>query len=196
MAVPCPRCGREYDVTLFQFGRTIHCTCGARVGLEKRIRLPDDSGRPAFAVDAMLGGLARWLRILGYDALYDPGMEDGALVRRAAEEGRWLLTRDARLPREWTVEGCVLVDADEPLDQLREVVERLGLRPSEERAFTRCTRCNAVLEAVAPEKVRGDVPERVHARHEAFRRCPECGRVYWEGSHVRRMRNRIEGLLE
>ena len=196
MAVPCPGCGREYDITLFQFGRTIHCTCGTRVGLEKRIRLPDETGAAAFAVDAMLGGLARWLRILGYDTFYDPGIEDAELVRRASREGRWLLTRDAGLPREWRVEGCVLVESDEPLDQLREVVERLGLRPAEERAFTRCTRCNAPLEPVGPAEVRDEVPDRVHVRHREFRRCPECGRIYWEGSHVRRMRRRIADLLE
>ncbi|HSR41493.1 MAG TPA: Mut7-C RNAse domain-containing protein [Longimicrobiales bacterium] len=196
MAVPCPRCGREYDVTLFQFGRTIHCTCGARVGLEKRIRLPDDAKPPTFAVDAMLGGLARWLRILGYDTAYDPRIEDEALVRRSAEEGRWILTRDARLPREWTVEGYLLLEADEPLDQLREVVERLALRPREEHAFTRCPGCNGFLEQVDAAEVEDEVPERVLARHSVFRRCPGCGQVYWEGSHVGRIRERIGDLLE
>lgn len=182
-------------MTLFQFGRTIHCTCGARVGLEKRIRLPDDAKPPTFAVDAMLGGLARWLRILGYDTAYDPRIQDEALVRRAAEEGRWILTRDARLPREWTVEGCLLIGADEPLAQLREAVERLELRPREELAFTRCPGCNALLEAADAAEVEDQVPERVLARHTAFRRCPRCGQVYWEGSHVARIRERIGDLL-
>lgn len=182
-------------MTLFQFGRTIHCTCGARVGLEKRIRLPDGSEPPSFAADAMLGGLARWLRILGYDTVYGPRIEDEALVRRAAAEGRWLLTRDAGLLREWTVEGCLLVEADEPLAQLREILSRLELRPREERAFSRCPRCNAALEEADVAEVEDEVPERVLAAQSRFRRCPGCGQVYWEGSHVRRIRERIGDLL-
>ncbi len=182
-------------MTLFQFGRTIHCTCGARVGLEKRIRLPDGSEPPTFAVDAMLGGLARWLRIVGYDTVYGPRIEDEALVRRAADEGRWLLTRDARLPREWSVEGYLLVEADEPLEQLREVLNRLELRPREDRAFTRCPRCNALLDTAGAAEVEDEVPRRVLAAKAEFRRCPGCGQVYWEGSHVRRIRERIGDLL-
>lgn len=203
MAVSCPGCGREYDVTLFQFGRTVDCTCGARVGFEHRRTLSSGGGTetgedvpPRFAADSMLGGLARWLRILGYDVWYEASVEDEVLVRRALRERRWILTRDRRLPDEWRIEGVILVEADEPMAQLREIVRRLDLAPERERAFGRCPLCNRTLEPADPSDLEGRVPERVREEREVFRRCPECGRIYWEGGHVRRMRRRLSDLWE
>src|SRR5262245_58046319 len=104
MGVPCPRCGRAYDVALFQFGRTLHCTCGERVALEPRLRTaPPSSAESRFFADAMLGRLARWLRMAGYDTRYDPRVSDAELVRSAVEEGRTILTRDRALARDWSV---------------------------------------------------------------------------------------------
>ncbi len=215
MAVPCPRCGREYDITLFQFGRTIQCTCGARVGPEKRIVLGAEGAgrgtagpgcqergaegnaslpRPRFLADAMLGRLARWLRALGLDTAFDPEIADADLVRRAVEEGRYVLTRDRRLLEEWMVEGCLLVTADEPLEQLREVLAWRGLR-GPWALFSRCLRCNTPLEAVSREAVAERLPPRVRERGGRLALCPTCDRVYWEGSHTRRMRRRLEETL-
>jgi uncharacterized protein len=193
MAITCPGCGREYDVTLFAFGRTIHCTCGRRVGLEHRVGPGVTSGRPRFIADAMLGRLARWLRTLGYDTAYDDAITDEELVRRALDEGRHILTRDRRLFVEWHVSG-LLIRADEPLDQLREVASALALTPPA-RLFTRCGVCNAVLKAVAREEVADRVPARVLARERSFVECPGCGRVYWEGSHTERMRRLLESAF-
>jgi uncharacterized protein with PIN domain len=223
MAIPCPGCGREYDVTLFQFGRTIHCTCGRRVGLEKRVELGGRSGAggppgaqwgalipgvdaavagetplgrgPArFLADAMLGGLARWLRVLGYDTVLDPEAPDGELVRRSVEERRILLTRDRKLPEEWRVEGVLLLESQAPMDQLREVVTRLDLA-GPWPFFTRCTLCNRLLEAVPATEVAEALPARVVESVREFARCPECGRLYWEGSHTRRMQETLERVL-
>lgn len=203
MAIVCPRCGREYDVTLFQFGRTVDCACGARVGLERRIPLEraspaaaaDDDAAPRFFADAMLGGLARWLRILGYDTRYEERVDDERLVRTALEEGRRILTRDRRLPEEWRVEGVTLVEAEEPTAQLREVVARLDLRPRRSAAFRRCPVCNAELEPAEPDEVSERVPDRVLQERDRFRRCPGCGKVYWRGGHVRRILARLADLF-
>ncbi len=186
MAITCSGCGREYDVTLFQFGRTIHCACGRRVGLEHRLGPPVTADRPRFFADAMLGRLARWLRTLGYDTAYEDAIADEALVRRALDEGRHILTRDRRLFQEWRVEG-LLVEADTPLDQLAEVIGAFELDPPP-RLFTRCRRCNAPLRPVSRASVAGQVPARVWARETEFTRCTGCGKVYWEGSHTERMR--------
>ena len=110
MGVPCPRCGRSYDVTLFQFGRTIWCTCGQRVALEPRLRSARDA-EPRFFADAMLGRLARWLRIAGFDTRHDPHVEDADLEALALEEGRAILTRDRALPQEWSVEDVLALGA-------------------------------------------------------------------------------------
>ncbi len=205
MAIRCPGCGREYDVTLFQFGRTLHCTCGERVGLQKRLgpELPEADARPRFLVDEMLEHLARWLRVMGYDAAgagersareRSAGERtDEALVRRALAERRILVTRDRNLPEEWRLRNVVVVDEDRPWDQLQALVRRLELDP-EARAFTRCSRCNEPLDDVSPAQVREAVPPAVLQREERFRRCPACGRVYWEGGHTRRMRERLRSL--
>ena len=194
MAVTCPECGREYDVTLFQYGRTIHCTCGAREGLEHRTGIPHREGRPAFIADVMLGKLARWLRILGYDTVWEEGIEDDDLVARARREGRMVLTRDRGLPREWRVDNVLLVDSDEPLEQLREVVEGLGL-DWKEGLFTRCSVCNTPLVGAGEEAVAKQVPEEVRERKEDFAWCPSCRQVYWSGGHVERMLGRLEEAL-
>ncbi len=205
MSIACPGCGREYDVTLFQFGRTLHCTCGRRVGLEKRVgpRLPEADTRPRFLVDEMLEHLARWLRVMGYDAAGAGGLADEALVRRALAEDRMLLTRDRELPRNWRVRNVVVVEDKGPWDQLRALVRRLGLDP-EAAPFTRCSRCNEPLVEVGRRELQElesesdpaapTVPPGVLEREERFRRCPGCGRVYWEGGHTRRMLERLRSL--
>lgn len=194
MAITCPQCAREYDATLFQFGRTIHCTCGVRVGGEPWAGSIRRHGEPRFIVDAMLGRLARWLRVLGYDAAYEAEIEDAELVRRALREGRIILTRDRSLPQEWRMESCLVVEGERPLHQVRQVVEIFDLR-WEDRLFSRCTVCNARLESASRHEVAGRVPPYVWEHHEAFARCPSCGRIYWKGSHVHRMRRRLRRAL-
>ncbi len=195
MAIPCPECGREYDVTLFQFGRTIHCTCGARVGLEKRIGADVSVSDPRFLVDAMLGGLARWLRILGFDAAFDPTIPDENLVRRSLEEGRQILTRDRRLREEWTVSNCTVLESEDLEEQLQEIVARFSLR-EKVALFSRCPLCNMPLKPLPGEEARARVPPGVHERQDSFLHCPECGQVYWEGSHTERIRRRLHKVLE
>jgi uncharacterized protein with PIN domain len=194
MGVPCAGCGREYDVALFQFGRTIHCTCGERVGLSARVQTRVPSHEIRFFADAMLGRLAHWLRILGFDVAYEVDVSDESLVRRALAEGRVILTRDRALPVQWRVEDVHLVASELPFEQLREVVGTFGLA-DRVRLFTRCSRCNAPLRRALPEEVRGLVPPRVLAAQSEFRRCAGCGRVYWHGSHTVRMKRAVERIL-
>lgn len=194
MGVPCPRCGREYDVSLFSFGRTIHCTCGARVANEARVRPSPRRDAPRFWADAMLGRLARWLRLLGYDVAYEPQVADAELVRRAILEDRVVLTRDRALPVEFRAPSLVVLDAEAPAAQLREVIERFGL-DWRTRLFTRCSECNAPLRDATPQEVAERVPERVRSQRQEFRCCPSCGRVYWQGSHTDRMLRSLERML-
>ena len=193
MGIPCPGCGREYDVALFAFGRTLHCTCGRRVGIEPRLR-PPESVPPRFLADAMLGRLARWLRLLGFDTAWVQDVSDGELVRRAIDEGRVILTRDRSLPSEWRVAGVHVLAATAVLEQLRDVVAAFGLA-EHARPFTRCSACNTPLVPAPIEEVAAVLPPRVVARQREFRRCPGCGRVYWHGSHATRMKTVLDRLL-
>jgi uncharacterized protein with PIN domain len=149
---------------------------------------------PRFAADAMLGRLARWLRVLGYDTFYDIGVADPVLVRLAEEEERLLLTRDRHLLRELRPARWLEVRHDDPLQQLRGLVLELRL-PAPEALFTRCLLCNAALAVMAPEEAEPLLPEGVRGLPGPVRRCPECGRLYWDGSHVRRMRAALERVL-
>lgn len=194
MAIPCPNCGRQYDVTLFQYGRTIACTCGARVGRRLEVSLPARGTLPRFMVDVMLGRLARWLRVIGCDAAYEEGIEDAELVRRAVEERRIVLTRDRALPGEWWIDNFLLIESEAPMEQLQQVVRVFAL-PWSEALFTRCTLCNDPLQVLDAREMERCVPPRVRRLHAGFSRCPSCGRLYWKGSHVERMRRRLDELF-
>jgi hypothetical protein len=193
VGVPCPGCGREYDVALFPFGRTIHCACGERVGLAPR-RRPFHAGAPRFLADAMLGRLARWLRLLGFDTAYEAHLPDAEVVRRALEEERWILTRDRALPAEWRVSGVRVLESEELREQLAEVVRAFRLAGLV-RPFSRCGECNALLAPASGDQIEASVPPRVAAREREFRRCPGCGRVYWRGSHTARMKTVMDRIL-
>jgi uncharacterized protein len=152
------------------------------------------SADPRFAADAMLGRLARWLRVLGYDTFYDIAVADAVLVRLADEEARLLLTRDRHLLRELRPSRSLEVRQDDPLHQLRDVVQELRLQ-APRALFTRCLLCNAALRVLDRAEAQPLLPEGVRDLPGPVRRCPECGRLYWDGSHVRRMRAAIERVL-
>ena len=147
---------------------------------------------PRFAADAMLGRLARWLRVLGFDTSYDTELADPVLVRIANEEGRILLTRDRHLLRELQPLRVHEVRQDEPLDQLRDLVTALEL-PAPAELFIRCMLCNIALPPpLDDEQADRLLPPGVRGIPGPVRRCPVCGRVYWHGSHVRRMRDALQ----
>jgi uncharacterized protein with PIN domain len=150
-------------------------------------------GRRRFVADAHLGGLARLLRMAGYDTLYDNGYHDDEIERIAREEGRVLLTRDRELLKRRTVElGCYLHALDPP-GQLRELFARLRLGP-DMRPFSLCLHCNLPLRPVAREQVLDRLPPRVAESHQEFTSCDGCRRVYWKGSHHARMLGLLEGV--
>lgn len=139
-----------------------------------------------FLADAHLGGLARLLRLVGFDTVFDRRLQGAQIEQRACDEGRIVLSRDhALLKRRGITHGC-FVRALQPRMQLREIVERLDLARSA-RPFTRCTVCNGQLAPSESDEVAGRLPPGVAERHDRFARCIGCGRVYWEGSHWRRM---------
>jgi hypothetical protein len=150
--------------------------------------------RVRFVCDAHLGKLARRLRLLGFDTLFgnDPG--DAELVRIANAERRVLLTRDRALLRRRDATHALFVPQAPVARQLQLLIEGLHLERLA-APFTRCTCCNGELVPVEPSEVAGRVPPRVLGQQRRFWRCRGCGRIYWEGSHYRRMHALVDDLL-
>lgn len=147
-----------------------------------------------FAADRMLGKLAKWLRVLGYDVIY-LRQSGNAEILSLLQEGRILLTRDSRAGS-WHKHGKVFViSANDPKKQLREVVQGLSLSRMDEAFFSRCLICNRLLNTISREAAREDVPEYIWQTHQQFRRCEDCGKVYWSGTHSENMRQRLEAIL-
>lgn len=156
-----------------------------------------DTKSPAqrrFLADAMLARLARWLRTLGCDTRLEPTCSDHELVAMAAREDRALLTRDRHLVAFLRPTQAFIPGSDVPLEQLAEVVAHYAL-PAPAELFTRCLVCNAALRAATVEEAAAHVPATVQGSPDPVRRCPDCGRVYWQGSHTRRMRDALRQAL-
>ncbi|HKY90380.1 MAG TPA: Mut7-C RNAse domain-containing protein [Nevskiaceae bacterium] len=146
-----------------------------------------------FVLDGHLGRLARHLRMLGFDTRYAQDCDDAALVQASIDERRILLTRDRGLLKRSAVTHGAFVYATAPREQVLEVVERFDLRRSM-RPFRRCTRCNGRLLRASKTSLAGLVDAPLLARHRAFKRCRDCGQVYWPGTHVEHMRRFVEEL--
>lgn len=145
----------------------------------------DPAERPRFLVDGMAIKLGKYLRCLGYDAEWDVRASTRALARRAADEGRVLLTRNTRVGFELAAPGRWLaLSSDDPREQLHQVVAALSL-DVRTRLFSRCILCNLELGRMADlEALRGRVPAAVLERYREFFTCPGCGTVFWKGTHV------------
>ena len=149
---------------------------------------------PTFIADAMLGRLARSLRMLGYDVSYRPHIDDVELKREAVRERRVILTRDNEVAATRLPVRVVLIESDDHGEQLKQVVRQLELSVRGAR-FTRCLVCNVPVESVPKEEVEGDVPPYVYATQERFARCPRCGRIYWAATHVANAERWLDELL-
>ena len=143
---------------------------------------------PSFWCDAMLGGLARWLRAAGYDAAWEEGIADAELVRRCLAGGRTLLTCDRGLMacgavRSGRVRALLVPPGLKKLDQLRFVMRALGLK----RGEPRCMACGGRLVPISKESARPEAPPRSFAWCDRFFRCADCARLFWEGTHWQRI---------
>jgi uncharacterized protein len=149
---------------------------------------------PIFLADAHLGGLARFLRMAGFDTLHAPHLEDVEIRRIAQLERRVVLTRDRELLKCRDVTSGYYVRALKPQAQLHEVAARYGLA-AQARPFTLCLNCNLPLQPVEKAHIVKRVPEQVSQLHDSFMHCHGCDRVYWPGSHYERMAATLRGLL-
>jgi uncharacterized protein with PIN domain len=158
--------------------------------IEKRLQVYTIS---RFVADGHLGKLVRDLRLLGVDVGYDPAAEDRQLVEIASRDERALLTRDRRLLMHAAVEHGYYLRSQNPLEQTVEVLRRFDLGPTLS-PFSRCLRCNALLEPTEKKKVIGQLEPLTKIYYDEFRRCTGCGQVYWPGSHFEKLQKRVETI--
>jgi uncharacterized protein with PIN domain len=142
-----------------------------------------------FVADVMVGKLARWLRVLGFDVLYSNTYDDDEVIQIAEGEKRVILTRDRRLARRRTPAKCFLIESGDYKQQLQQVLRSFNLKDF--KLFSRCIECNARLEEADKEVVFDKVPPFVYLTQDRFAQCPACDRIYWHGTHTQEMLKQI-----
>ncbi len=147
-----------------------------------------------FIADSMLGRLAKWLRIIGYDTIYYPEIDDREFVNIALKEDRFILTRDTLLVKRRNVKDYLLVEGDHFRDQLCFVVKRLKLDPNAE-ILTRCIRCNTPLEMIDRSDIKLMVPDYVFETQDFFKMCQICKKVYWGATHRDTMEKELRSIF-
>jgi uncharacterized protein with PIN domain len=142
----------------------------------------------------MIGRLARWLRLLGFDTLYDPRISDSRLIRVAKEQGRVILTRDTRLIKVRGIQDYLLIKTNDPFQQLLEVIHAFSLKDF--LTLTRCVVCNGQLSKIPDKKeIRDSIPDFVFHNFHNFLRCTDCGKIFWEGTHPGMFKEKLTQVL-
>ena len=165
--------------------------------LQIRSKAPVLAGRseqPRFVADVMLGRLAKWLRIAGFDVLYSNRFSDEELVALSRREERILLSRDTRLLVRRSVERFVFLESEKVQDQIRQVLRATRIL-SLPRILSRCLACNEPLSEIAREEVRESVPPYVFDTQANFKFCSQCRKIYWAGTHRQAVLRALDKLL-
>lgn len=139
-----------------------------------------------FIADEMLGKLAKWLRVFGYDTAYFRHVRDSELLRLSVVENRVLLTRDTLLIRRRGINNFLFIFYDQPFEQIKQVIRELNI-PYPYKPFSRCIMCNEVIEPYTREEACITVPEYICKTQDVFGNCPNCRKIYWKGTHYARM---------
>ena len=151
--------------------------------------MTEGGGAPRFVADHMLGSLARWLRIMGYDTVYDKSLDDPGIANLARAESRFILTRDRELAKE---PGALMIEADDLDLQLKAIAEKYGLKFHDD--LIRCSACNGELADLDKAQAKESVPEGAFENNEKFWKCSKCGKVYWKGTHWHGIMDRFRRL--
>jgi uncharacterized protein len=167
---------------------------------QKQIRTKGDlsaemaGASPRFIADVMLGRLAKWLRIAGFDVLYSNKFSDDELIEISHCEGRILLSRDTRLLVRKPVREFIFLESQDIQLQLRQVFKTMRIF-SLSSLLTRCISCNDTLVETSREAVRGSIPAFVYKTQSHFKSCPRCGKIFWAGTHRSSVVRTMEKLL-
>jgi uncharacterized protein with PIN domain len=148
-----------------------------------------------FICDDNLGKLAKYLRILGLDTAFDEITDDTALLRIASSEHRFILSRDHKLTSRTVPDGIMILEHDDPLDQLSDVIKSLKLKIDPDALFNRCSRCNELCRLVDKQEIGQEVFPFILKTHDVIKQCPSCNRFYWKGSHYKALLRRLGSII-
>jgi uncharacterized protein with PIN domain len=148
-----------------------------------------------FILDVHLGKLARYLRLCGFDTLYDRNYTDRQIIQISASQKRIILTHDKGILKNKLITRGYWIRSQNPDEQLKEVVIRFDLK-SNSRAFTRCIVCNGILADVSKEEIKNRLLPKTNRYYKNFKKCPDCDGLYWEGSHYENMKKYIKRMLD
>lgn len=148
-----------------------------------------------FLCDQMLGTLAKWLRIYGFDTYYvNSEMDDAKLLEISKNENRILITRDKKLIQSARRENLKTIEI-KTTDIDKQISNILGdIETDKTKILSRCILCNTKVEEIKKENVKGKVPERVFNNNEKFWFCMKCNKIYWKGSHYEKMIEKINEI--
>jgi uncharacterized protein with PIN domain len=151
--------------------------------------------RYCFAAERTLGKLAKWLRLLGFDTVFEAQNSSAGFFKSLQSE-RILLTRTRSVREQYDTRQHVFIRSDHVRDQIQQVIHELGIVFEDIRPFSRCLSCNVEISEIGKDAVSGLVPDYVWETHDIFHTCPECRRIYWAGSHLQHSMKRIEELFD
>jgi uncharacterized protein with PIN domain len=143
---------------------------------------------PRFICDFMLGRLAKWLRLLGFDTSYYRNTNGKTIIHHSRNEGRTILTRSKVLKEKYS--DTILIESENLLDQLKQVTKSLKITSP----FSRCPVCNEETKKVKKETIEKEVPPYIFEIHKDFKRCPVCSRIFWKGTHYKEIEKVINEI--
>lgn len=146
-----------------------------------------------FIVTNELGRLTRWLRTLGFDAVYFTALDKPNLFLGALREERVILTRNKRIGKGSGIK-IIFIEYDDVAEQLKQVLRDLRLKPDEKNLFTRCLICNEVLEGISKEGIKKKIPPFVYKSQDEFSYCKKCDKIFWRGTHYIKAKEFLKGL--
>jgi len=158
-----------------------------------------ENSSPAFFVDAMLGNIAKKLRIMGFDCMYDANIDDNELIKLAKKDNRIIISKDFDLVKKSSKFGVrsVFLEKKDEFEQLYEIILKLNLKKIEiDGDNARCPKCNSKTEFIKKEFVSNKLPKGVLDHNEKFWICKYCNKVFWEGSHIINLKKLAERLNE
>ena len=153
--------------------------------------------KPSFIVDAMLGNLARKLRLLGYDSKYDSSIEDSDLIKMAEKQRRIIVTKDENLSKNAEKIGVmsVLIRGNDEIEQIVQIAVKIGLSNFViDTNSSKCVNCNGKLGAIDKIRIMNKVPSGIYERQEKFWICNDCKKIYWEGTHFEKLQEFVQKL--